>query len=141
MTKPIIKLFLLFLILTTVYSCDNSSSADENKKSNTVEIINSYPHDTSAFTQGLIYHEGSIYEGTGLYRKSTLRKVNLKTGKVEKLHKLPDQYFGEGITILNGKIYQLTWKSKTGIIYDADSFTELGTFKYPFEGTQTPASP
>jgi len=130
-----INSFLLIIFLfTLIYSCQDQSSAIEQNNSGEVVIVNSYPHDTGAFTQGLIFHNGKIYEGTGLYRKSTLRKVNLNTGKVEQIHKLPDHYFGEGITLLNGKIYQLTWKSKTGIIYDADSFKELGTFKYSFDG-------
>ena len=134
MTLPAIPIIFLILLFSPLYSCDNPSSAVEENNINNIEVINSYPHDTSAFTQGLIFHGGSIYEGTGLYKKSTLRKVNLKTGRVEQLHKLPDQYFGEGITLLNGRIYQLTWRSKTGIIYEAKSFKELGTFKYPFEG-------
>jgi len=125
---------LIFILFTLLYSCQNPSSAIEQNSSEKITIVNSYPHDTGAFTQGLIFHNGSIYEGTGLYKKSTLRKVNLDTGKIEMIHKLPDQYFGEGITLLNGKIYQLTWRSKTGIIYEANSFKELGTFKYPFEG-------
>ena len=133
--KLLINSILLFILLFfPLYSCQNPSSAIEQVSSEKVVIVNSYPHDTSAFTQGLFFHEGSIYESTGLYKKSTLRKVNLNTGKVEQIHKLPDHYFGEGITLLNGKIYQLTWRSKTGLIYDAGSFEEVGKFKYPFDG-------
>lgn len=134
MTNPKIPLLILLLLFSTLYSCDNPSSAVEKQKTDKVVVVNSYPHDTSAFTQGLIFHEGKLYESTGLYKKSTLRKVDLDTGKVEKLHKLPDNYFAEGITLLDGKIYQLTWRSKTGIIYNEEDFKEIGTFSYPFEG-------
>ena len=98
------------------------------------EIINSYPHDPAAFTQGLIYLDGVLYEGTGRYGQSSLRQVDLETGDVLTLTTMPEQYFGEGITILDDKIYQLTWKSQTGFIYDQDSFELLETFSYPTEG-------
>jgi glutaminyl-peptide cyclotransferase len=76
------------------------------------EIVNTYPHDNNAFTQGLFYHDGFLYEGTGNYGTSTLRKVELKTGKVLKSVPLENEYFGEGITLLNNKIYQLTYQSR-----------------------------
>lgn len=98
------------------------------------DLIKSYPHDTSAFTQGLVYHEGYLYEGTGLRGKSSIRKINLKTGNSEKSFKLPKKYFGEGITILKDKIYQLTWKSNIGFVYDLKSFDLINEFYYPFEG-------
>jgi len=97
-------------------------------------LIKSFPHDTSAFTQGLVYHEGYLYEGTGLRGKSSIRKVNSKTGNIEKSFKLPKKYFGEGITILKDKIYQLTWKSNIGFVYDLKSFDLINEFYYPFEG-------
>ena len=83
----------------------------------TYEVINTYPHDPTAYTQGLIYRDGDLYEGTGLYGQSSLRKVDLETGEVQQLIELPEQYFGEGITELDGKIFQLTWKEQTGFIY------------------------
>ncbi len=104
------------------------------------EIVNTYNHDPKAFTQGLIYHEGALYEGTGGMRSrgddfySSLRKVNLETGKVEKKFDLADDYFGEGITIMNGKIYQLTWREQTGFVYDLNDFTLLKEFRYSGEG-------
>ena len=97
-------------------------------------VLNTYPHDDRAFTQGLVFHNGYLYESTGLYGKSSLRKVNWRTGAVEKIHHLPDHLFGEGATILNNKIYQLTWKVGIGIIYALDSFAIIGSFAYPFEG-------
>ena len=100
----------------------------------TYEIINSYPHDPTAFTQGLIYLDGVLYEGTGRHGQSSLREVDLETGDVQTYSTIPEQYFGEGITIFDDKIYQLTWKSQTGFIYDQDSFELLDTFTYPTEG-------
>jgi glutamine cyclotransferase len=97
-------------------------------------IVNIYPHDPDAFTQGIIFHNGHIFEGTGRYGYSTLRKVELKTGKVLKKYRLPSRYFGEGITICRNRLIQLTWESHAGFIYDTQSFHLLGTFTYPTEG-------
>jgi glutamine cyclotransferase len=100
----------------------------------TYEIIESYPHDQTAFTQGLEFNNGFLFEGTGLYNQSTLRKVELETGKVLESIALPDQYFGEGITIFNNRIIQLTWKANKGFIYQKESFELLSEFSYPTEG-------
>lgn len=97
-------------------------------------IINIYPHDPDAFTQGLTFYQGDIYEGTGLYGNSSLRKIELATGKILKVHHLPAKYFGEGITICRNKVIQLTWKSKIGFVYDLQTFRLLRTFSYPTEG-------
>jgi glutamine cyclotransferase len=97
-------------------------------------VIHSYPHDPDAFTQGLTFYNGHIYEGTGLYGNSTLRKVDLKTGRVLKNHHLPTKHFGEGITICRNRLIQLTWQSHTGFIYDTQSFRLLGNFTYPTVG-------
>ena len=98
------------------------------------KIINTYPHDPEAFTQGLVFEDGVLYESTGLYGKSSLRKVELKTGRVLKLHLLPPRSFGEGITVFGERIVQLTWKSRTGIVYDKSSFGFVKTFTYLGEG-------
>jgi len=100
----------------------------------TYQVVNSYHHDPAAYTQGLIYRDGWLYEGTGLKGQSSLRKVTLDSGDVQQSIELPQQYFGEGITELGDKIYQLTWKEQTGFIYDEASFAQLGTFSYPTEG-------
>jgi glutamine cyclotransferase len=100
----------------------------------TYEVITAYPHDRSAFTQGLIYEDGHFYESTGLYGRSSLRKVDLKTGKVLKKYSLPSKFFGEGITLLGKEIIQLTWKSKLGFVYNKETFEVLNTFSYPTEG-------
>ena len=98
------------------------------------EIIAIYPHDTGAFTEGLSFHDGFIYEGTGLYGKSTLRRVILETGAIVKIVSIPDSMFGEGVVVLGDCIVQLTWRSNTGLVYDLKSLTLLGTFSYPMEG-------
>jgi glutamine cyclotransferase len=100
----------------------------------TFRVINTFPHDPKAFTQGLVFENGVLYEGTGLNGQSTIRRVNLETGVVEQIHQLSPILFGEGIALYNNKIYQLTWKARTGFIYDKDSFQELRSFSYPTEG-------
>jgi glutaminyl-peptide cyclotransferase len=96
----------------------------------TYKIINTFPHDIKAYTQGLEFYNDTLYESTGQYGSSSLRKTNFETGDVLKKIKLADRYFGEGLSILNGKIYQLTWKEGEGIIYDFKSFEQTGTFKF-----------
>jgi glutamine cyclotransferase len=100
----------------------------------TYNVVNVYPHDKTAFTQGLVFEDGILYEGTGRYGQSTLRRVELETGNVTQLYSLPDQFFGEGITIFDDKIIQLTWKSKKGFVYDKNSFDLLQEFTYPTDG-------
>ncbi len=100
----------------------------------TYRVINSFPHDPEALTQGLLFDNGTLFEGTGLYGKSTLREVDLETGVVLRSLSLASQYFGEGITIYKDQVVQLTWRSNTGFLYDKDSFQLLQTFSYPTEG-------
>ncbi|MDD7914702.1 glutaminyl-peptide cyclotransferase [Polaribacter ponticola] len=94
------------------------------------KIINTYPHDTKAYTQGLEYYNGFLYETTGRRGQSTLRKVDIKTGKVLQKIDLDKKYFGEGMTIVNNKIYWLTWENNKGFIYDLKTFKQKGEFKY-----------
>jgi glutamine cyclotransferase len=108
--------------------------SSNNTSSYSYQIVNTFPHDPDAFTQGLVYENGILYEGTGLWGESELRKVDLQNGKVLKDHKLSDKYFGEGITIFGDRIIQLTWKSNLGFVYDKDSFELLETFDYITEG-------
>jgi glutamine cyclotransferase len=98
------------------------------------KVVAAYPHDPMAFTQGLAVEKGRLYEGTGVYGNSSIRRVDLKTGRVEKIHPIAEQYFGEGIAIVAGKLYELTWKSGLAFVYDLDSFNALQTFQYPTEG-------
>ncbi|NMB02143.1 MAG: glutaminyl-peptide cyclotransferase [Firmicutes bacterium] len=97
-------------------------------------IVNSYPHDSRAFTQGLVFHEGYLYEGTGLYGKSSLRQVHLDDGAVLQSVALSEEFFGEGITILGQRIFQLTWRERQGFVYDLDDLTAVGTFSLDSEG-------
>ena len=139
----------LLVILTAVLLCISSCSYMPETKNDkqttgqitsqkvpvyTYQIVNKYPHDRDAFTQGLVFEDGIIYEGTGLYGKSSLRKVELETGNVLQLYELPDQYFGEGITVLHNIIIQLTWKSNLGFYYDKESLNISGNFTYVTEG-------
>jgi len=99
-----------------------------------VKILKTYPHDPHAFTQGLEYFDGFLYESTGETGQSSLRKVDLETGKVMQKADLGPEYFGEGLTIFRGKIYQLTWLSKIGFVYDLKTFRKLRDFHYYGEG-------
>ena len=98
------------------------------------KIVNTYPHDDEAFTQGLVFENDVVYEGTGLHGKSSLRKSDMETGRVLQSYELPAQYFGEGITVFQDIIIQLTWKSNTGFVYDKNSFRLLRDFAYATEG-------
>jgi glutamine cyclotransferase len=97
-------------------------------------VVNVYPHDETAFTQGLVIDNGVLYEGTGLYGNSSLCRVELETGAVLQLYALPPQYFGEGITVFGDEIIQLTWLSHRGFVYDKESFDLLQEFNYSTEG-------
>lgn len=101
---------------------------------NGYEIVGVYPHDAAAYTQGLFWHDGYLYEGTGRSGTSWLRKVDPQTGEVVQQAPLPPEYFGEGIALLGDRIFQLTWLSKGGFIYDAASFERVGEFRYDTEG-------
>ncbi len=98
------------------------------------EIVHVYPHDTSAYTEGLFYKDGFLYESTGEKGASSVRKVELETGKVLQRHEVPAQYFGEGIIDWKGQLIQLTWQSGTGFVYGLDDFKLRRTFNYPGEG-------
>lgn len=152
------RLYFLILIATLSLACSgttgNSGSNSISVKTNTnaannvsakipeytYEIVKTYPHDTKAFTQGLIFYNDHLYEGTGGSRArgdnfySSLRKVELDTGKVLQKYDLADDYFGEGITILNDKIYQITWRERTAFVYDLNDFKLLREFRYAGEG-------
>jgi len=98
------------------------------------EVVAVHPHDRHAFTQGLEYRDGALYEGTGRYGTSELRKIRLETGEVLQRTSLDAQYFGEGITVWGDTIVQLTWRSETGFMYDRRTFERIATFHYSGEG-------
>ncbi|MCI5207902.1 MAG: glutaminyl-peptide cyclotransferase [Candidatus Electrothrix sp. ATG2] len=100
----------------------------------TYTLIRAYPHDPKAFTQGLAWDAGKMYEGLGLYGRSSLRRVDLKTGLVSRQRSYTPRYFAEGITVLGDRIYQLTWKSRRIFLFDKDSFSLIRSWPYPREG-------
>ncbi len=134
---PIICMALPIILLSTCSSY-GSESGTANLPPETIhfnyEIVETLPHDPEAFTQGLVFHEGCFYEGTGLYGRSSLRKVVPQTGEVARIHLMDESLFGEGIALLDDRIIQLTWRSNTGFVYNKDNFETIGTFSYPTEG-------
>lgn len=97
-------------------------------------VASVFPHDPEAFTQGLAFHDGFLYEGTGLHGASSIRKVVLETGHVLRMRNLPQAFFGEGIAIVGNRLVQLTWRSQRGFVYDVDTFDVLDEFTYLGEG-------
>lgn len=98
------------------------------------KVVHSYPHDQQAFTQGLLYRDGFLYESTGLNGKSSIRKVNLETGKVLQSKDIPPQYFGEGLTAWKDTLVGITWQTQTGFVFDLATFELRNQFAYPGEG-------
>ncbi len=129
----ILKTFIaaLFALLgaASVFSCDSNGIPVY-----TYNVVNIYPHDRGAFTQGLVFEDGVLYEGTGLYGRSTLRKVELETGEILQVRQLPSQFFGEGVTAYGNRIIQLTWRERVGFVYEKDTFDLLQQFSYSTEG-------
>lgn len=107
---------------------------DEATTVQSVQVVNTYPHDPDAFSQGLVVEGDVLYEGTGHYGESTLRKVDLTTGTVQMQIPLGPRYFGEGITILGNRIYQLTWREHVCIVYDKSTLKAIGSLPYSGEG-------
>ena len=126
-------LFLNLLVFPFLLQ-EKAESSGSNVPVFSYQVVRVFPHDPKAFTQGLIFHKGFLYEGTGLLGQSSLRKVELKTGRTVKLYPLSYQLFGEGITFWQNNLIQLTWKSKTGFVYDRRTFRLLKKFTYPTEG-------
>jgi len=128
-----VLLLLVFLARTTAQNSTNRAASADSPIYR-YEVVRVFPHDHAAFTQGLEFRGGFLYEGTGLHGRSTLRKEELETGKVLEELSLPEQYFGEGITVINERIVQLTWQSQIGFVYDQGTFRLLKNFSYPGEG-------
>ncbi|MGZ8510797.1 MAG: glutaminyl-peptide cyclotransferase, partial [Chitinophagaceae bacterium] len=137
--------FFLYAHLTGVFlsACNNSDStagsgnpvfAPEPPAIVSYSIVKTYPHDTSSFTQGLVLYNGDLYEGTGEYGRSHLLKVDLSNGAIQKKILLDTKYFGEGITILNDTVYQLTWQEKVVFAYTVKDFKKVKEFKIDTQG-------
>jgi glutamine cyclotransferase len=129
---------ILFLLLVGVVIASLSypllTKPDEPDPEHAYTVVNTFPHDPEAFTQGLVYHDGRLYEGTGLRGRSTVRIVDLETGEITRVHHMPPEYFGEGITLLGDTIIQVTWQSRIGFVYDKQSLEVLDTFSISTEG-------
>ncbi len=124
---PVLTAALVLLLQTSAASVGGTALY-------TYRVINAYPHDPQAFTQGLAFDDGFLYEGTGLYGRSTLRKVELTSGKVIRSLRLAERFFGEGITVFGEHIIQLTWRSKLAFVYRKRDFQLQQSFPYPTEG-------
>jgi glutaminyl-peptide cyclotransferase len=143
-----VLLLIFFLLFTgcdhkaktkSTYAHDQQMKMEHRLKVTTVpiyryKVVNIYPHDKKAFTEGFIFHDGYLYESTGLYSHSTLRKIDLAKGKIIQERVLPPYYFAEGITALHHRFYQLTYKEGIGFVYGKDSLKLEKTFKLPSEG-------
>jgi glutamine cyclotransferase len=124
----------LVLLATLAFCACGPASKAGGIPQYTYQIVHTYPHDPLAFTQGLLYLDGALYEGTGDWEQSSIRKVKLETGEVLQKRDLPGQYFGEGIVVWKDRLLELTWESEKGFIYDLAAFTPKGEFSYPGEG-------
>ncbi|HEX6044492.1 MAG TPA: glutaminyl-peptide cyclotransferase [Pyrinomonadaceae bacterium] len=140
-TRLALVLALALASLTCNGSANTNSNATPTKDpANLVvgnygyQVVNIWPHDPSAFTQGLVFLDGKMLESTGQEGRSTLRSVELETGKVLKKVAVPEPYFAEGLALLNNKLYQLTWQHQVGFIYDPQTFQKTGEFTYSGEG-------
>lgn len=139
--KEIITATWVLLLLSCGNNDEQSLDAVENQNDKIpapinipYTILNAYPHDTSAFTQGLEVYNGGFLESTGLFGRSSLRKVDVKTGKITKSQKMENAIFAEGLTVFNDTIYQLSWENHLVFVYDAKSFTPLGKLPWSREG-------
>ncbi|MFH1570487.1 MAG: glutaminyl-peptide cyclotransferase [Gemmatimonadota bacterium] len=141
----LLSAWLAALGLTLLSACHGESApnADSSPTGNsdsvgvptyTYRVANIYPHDPEAFTQGLVYAGGRLYEGTGLYGQSSLREVELETGRVLRERRLEAAYFGEGIALVSDRVFQLTYRSRRGFVYRLDDFATLADFGYTTEG-------
>ena len=134
MKSYIDNLAMRFLLSAALLITSINCSAQEELTQYGFRIINTFPHNISSFTQGLVYHQGFIYEGTGKNGLSTLSKLNLEDAEILMSKKLSRRYFGEGIEIFDGEIFQLTWRSNMVFVYDKDSFEQTGTHYNSTEG-------
>jgi len=124
----------LLIVLSAVIIVFVNGPRNHETLQYTSSVVNTYAHDANAFTQGLVFDDGFLYESTGLYGNSSLRRVDLETGKVLQSVSLQAQYFGEVMTVVNDKIVQLTWQSHVGFVYSKTGFDLLQEFQYPTDG-------
>ena len=122
------------LAVLSALSLSACSASAQNVKTYGYKVEETLPHDVAAYTQGLFFHEGELYESAGQYGESNFRKVELKTGRVQKRMNFESRYFAEGACVLNGRLYVLTWQEKECFVYDMKSWERLGTLRYMGEG-------
>jgi glutamine cyclotransferase len=132
--KRILAAASIVVVCLWIAACATVKNSNQTVPVYTYEIVNMFPHDAEAFTEGLVFENGILYEGTGLYGDSSIRKVDLETGKVLQMVRMPGQYYGEGITIYKDSIIQLTLDSEKGFIYDKNTLELLREFPYAGEG-------
>lgn len=125
---------LLLVVLACLFTPTTPGAAVQRTPVQSYRIVNLYPHDPNAFTQGLVFRDGHLFESTGRYGQSTLRKVDLATGRVLEQRRLEPMYFAEGLTAWDGSLVQLTWQSNLAFVYDPATFSIRRTFTYPGEG-------
>jgi Glutamine cyclotransferase len=130
----IIVIVLVGVLAVTLNGNQTANPPAEKAVNYTYTVVKTYPHDTSAFTEGLVYSNGSLYESTGEYGNSSLRRVDLETGRVLQEYNLSSEYFGEGLTVVDGSLIQLTWLNQVAFVYDANSFAVERNFSYSTEG-------
>src|SRR5689334_333159 len=124
---------LLLLLFAVLIGCTSKSDQATQVPAISYTVVNSFPHDQSAFTEGLMIHNGQLWESTG-EKNSWIATVDIKTGQSNKKVQLDPKYFGEGMGILNNKVYYLTWQNHIGFVYDFKSFKQISTFNYDTEG-------
>jgi len=127
-------LYTIFLLAISYLSTGCAHATEIEPEQYIYKIVNKYPHDPQAFTQGLVWDKGFVFEGTGRHGYSSLRKVNLQTGRTEHEIEYEDDIFAEGVTVFHDKIYQLTWKNRLLFIYDKHDLSLIKKFNYPREG-------
>lgn len=139
------RVILILAILTALVSCGGNSNTNGGRSNATpngkqpvavytYEIVHTYPHDGKAFTQGLVFYNGNLYESTGEYGQSTIRKIDIETGKVLQKHDVPRELFAEGLALVNEKLYQITWREGIAYEYDVNDLKLLREMQYSGEG-------
>jgi glutaminyl-peptide cyclotransferase len=132
--KAVVVAVAFALLGSGVFLAFNAAKTQSTVASHSYRVVNTFPHDAGAFTEGLVYSGGYLLESTGLYGSSSLRRVSLENGSVLQQISLPAQYFGEGLTVVGDRVVQLTWRENTGFVYDLNTFALVGNFSVDTEG-------
>jgi glutamine cyclotransferase len=133
-TNSSILLVIALLLTNMSIGCGSAMPGNASAPTYRYDVVAVFPHDPDAFTQGLEFHDGKLLESTGEEGRSSLRSIELETGKVLKKVEIPPPYFAEGVSLLRGRIYQLTWQHQLGFIYDSSTFQRVGDFAYEGQG-------